>query len=101
MSDVLRCHISVTRDGDMDACDKPAVGRLHLLDWEDEEFGAGEPYPACRFHLYRLGGNGRAVELTAGRDAPRQHLHRDFGRPIAGCAACTERGPHGPDVFLY
>ena len=101
MSNVLRCEVAVTRDVDMDVCDKPAVGRLHLLDWEDEEFGAGEPYPACRFHLYRLGGNGRAVELTAGRDAPRQHLHRDFGRPLTGCAACTERGPHGPDVFLY
>ena len=64
MSDVLRCEVGVTRDGDMDACDKPAVGRLRLLDWEVEEFGPGEPYPACRFHLYRLGGNGRAVELT-------------------------------------
>lgn len=29
---------------------------------------------------------------------PRMHGHRDFGHPVAGCAACAGRGPRGHDT---
>ncbi len=59
-----RCVIAVTRGGCEDACDKPAVGLLRPVEWEIAEFGSQDPYPACRYHLFVFGDNGRAVELA-------------------------------------
>ena len=66
------CVIGVTRDGIEDACGKPAVGYLRPATWEVEEFGPADPYPACRYHLFMLGGNGRAVELAERAVVPRR-----------------------------
>lgn len=53
------CHGTVTRDGETDACDKPATVIVDGRGTEDETY-----WPACTFHAYRYG-RGRVVPLRA------------------------------------
>lgn len=59
------CHGGVIRDGEQDACEKPAVAVIDGRGSEDESY-----WPACAYHANRYGA-GRCVPLVVLRAALR------------------------------
>lgn len=58
LRDHTTCHGIVYRDGEMDACGKPACVLIDAREHED-----GCIWPACAYHAHQFG-RGRTVPLT-------------------------------------
>lgn len=84
--ELVTCCSTVTRNGELDACGKPAVGFVTGREWDE---GWADGYPACSWHLNRYGGHllkdvllaAAAVGFDAGVSHGRNYTYHDANQP--------------------